>query len=217
MRGRNGRFSAQTIGHPLIPDETRICNDFQMDELGMVDILTGSNMAGKSSFLRTLGVNLCLAYAGGPVFAQVFETRLFRLYTSIRVADSVTDGFSYFYAEVRRLEGLLTALKDEDERPLFFLIDEIFRGTNNRERLIGSQSFIKALVGQHGIGLIATHDLELVKLADDRPLVRNYHFRDGVENGRMIFDYLLHPGPCPTTNALKIMALAGLPVDSTQA
>ena len=206
-------FFTQTIGHPLIPDETRICNDFQMDKLGMVDILTGSNMAGKSSFLRTLGVNLCLAYAGGPVLAQVFETRLFRLYTSIRVADSVTDGFSYFYAEVRRLEGLLTALKDEDERPLFFLIDEIFRGTNNRERLIGSQSFIKALVGQDGIGLIATHDLELVKLADDRPLVRNYHFRDGVENGRMVFDYLLHPGPCPTTNALKIMELAGLPVD----
>lgn len=208
-------FTTQAIGHPLIPDDERICNDFQTDQLGMVDILTGSNMAGKSSFLRTLGVNLCLAYAGGPVFAQSFETRLFRLYTSIRVADSVTDGFSYFYAEVRRLQGLLLALTDEDERPLFFLIDEIFRGTNNRERLIGSQSFIKALVGQHGLGLIATHDLELVKLADDRPLVRNYHFRDGVENGRMVFDYLLHPGPCPTTNALKIMELAGLPVDTS--
>ncbi|NHZ72736.1 MAG: hypothetical protein GWP17_06605, partial [Aquificales bacterium] len=198
-------FATQAIGHPLIPDETRICNDFQIDELGAVDIVTGSNMAGKSSFLRTLGVNLCLAYAGGPVFAHAFETRLFRLYTSIRVADSVTDGFSYFYAEVRRLQGLLAALKVEDERPLFFLIDEIFRGTNNQERLIGSRSYIKALVGQQGVGLIATHDLELVKLADDRLLVRNFHFRDGVENGRMVFDYLLHPGPCPTTNALKIM------------
>ncbi|MBE2222000.1 MAG: hypothetical protein IAF02_10685 [Anaerolineae bacterium] len=206
-------FTAQAIGHPLIPDETRICNDFQIDELGAVDIITGSNMAGKSSFLRTLGVNLCLAYAGGPVFAQTFETRLFRLYTSIRVADSVTDGFSYFYAEVRRLSGLLAALDDEDERPLFFLIDEIFRGTNNRERLVGSQSYIKALVGQRGVGLIATHDLELVKLAEDRPLVRNFHFRDSVENGRMTFDYLLYPGPCPTTNALKIMELAGLPVE----
>lgn len=206
-------FTTQAIGHPLIPDETRICNDFYIDELGAVDIITGSNMAGKSSFLRTLGVNLCLAYAGGPVLARQFETRLFRLYTSIRVADSVTDGFSYFYAEVRRLEGLLAALREEDERPLFFLIDEIFRGTNNRERLVGSQSYIKALVGKRGVGLIATHDLELVKLADDRPLVRNYHFRDGVENGRMTFDYTLHPGPCPTTNALKIMELAGLPVD----
>ncbi|PID87163.1 MAG: hypothetical protein CSB13_00735 [Chloroflexi bacterium] len=207
-------FFTKAIGHPLLLDETRICNDFQIDELGAVDIVTGSNMAGKSSFLRTLGVNFCLAYAGGPVFAQQFETRLFRIYTSIRVADSVTDGFSYFYAEVRRLAGLLTALSKDDERPLFFLIDEIFRGTNNRERLVGSQAYIKALVGQPGVGLIATHDLELVKLADARPLVRNFHFRDGVENGRMTFDYILHPGPCPTTNALKIMELAGLPVES---
>jgi hypothetical protein len=206
-------FTTLSIGHPLIPDKTRIYNNFQIDELGTVDIITGSNMAGKSSFLRTLGVNLCLAYAGGSVFAQSFESRLFRLYTSIRVADSVTDGFSYFYAEVRRLEGLLSALKVEDERPLFFLIDEIFRGTNNRERLIGSQAYVKTLVGQRGVGLIATHDLELVKLAEDRPLVHNFHFRDGVENGRMTFDYTLHPGPCPTTNALKIMELAGLPIE----
>lgn len=206
-------FVAQAVGHPLIPDEARICNDFRIDSLGTVDIITGSNMAGKSSFLRTLGVNLALAYAGGPVFARTFETQLFRLYTSIRVSDSVTDGFSYFYAEVRRLAALLAALEaGEAERPLFFLIDEIFRGTNNRERLTGSQAYVQALVGQRGVGLIATHDLELVKLAESSPLIRNYHFRDGVEDGRMIFDYKLHPGPCPTTNALKIMALAGLPV-----
>jgi DNA mismatch repair ATPase MutS len=187
-------------------------NDFRAASLGSIYIITGSNMAGKSSFLRTLGVNLALAYAGGPVFARAFETRLFRLYTSIRVADSVTDGFSYFYAEVRRLQGLLAALNGEDERPLFFLIDEIFRGTNNQERLIGSQSYVKALVGGNGVGLIATHDLELAKLADGSPQIRNFHFRDGVADGRMVFDYRLHPGPCPTTNALKIMALAGLPV-----
>ncbi|MFO7683012.1 MAG: hypothetical protein R6X34_23495 [Chloroflexota bacterium] len=208
-------FAAQALGHPLIPDETRVCNDFRIDSLGAVDIITGSNMAGKSSFLRALGVNLALAYAGGPVFAAAFSAQLFRLYTSIRVADSVTDGFSYFYAEVRRLAGLLAALEAEgEERPLFFLIDEIFRGTNNRERLVGSQAYVRALVGQNGVGLIATHDLELVQLAESSPFVRNYHFRDGVENGRMTFDYHLHPGPCPTTNALKIMALAGLPVPS---
>ncbi|MCA9874192.1 MAG: hypothetical protein KC441_11075, partial [Anaerolineales bacterium] len=173
---------------------------------------TGSNMAGKSSFLRTLGVNLVLAYAGGPVLAHSFQARLFRLYTSIRVSDSVTDGFSYFYAEVRRLQGLLAALETEDERPLFFLIDEIFRGTNNRERLIGSRSFVRALVGGRGVGLIATHDLELVKLAEERTAVHNFHFRDDVVDGKMVFDYTLRPGPCPTTNALKIMQLAGLPV-----
>jgi hypothetical protein len=205
-------LAAEAVGHPLIPDETRVNNDFRVASIGSIYIITGSNMAGKSSFLRTLGVNLALAYAGGPVFARTFSARLFRLYTSIRVADSVTDGFSYFYAEVRRLQGLLAALNAEDERPLFFLIDEIFRGTNNQERLIGSQSYVQALAGENGVGLIATHDLELAKLADGSPWIHNFHFRDGVEDGRMVFDYRLHPGPCPTTNALKIMALAGLPV-----
>ncbi|MBK8985876.1 MAG: hypothetical protein IPM39_07300 [Chloroflexi bacterium] len=204
---------ATAVGHPLIGDAERVGNDFCINHLGDVGIITGSNMAGKSSFLRALGVNLALAYAGGPVAAQSFQTRLFRLYTSIRVADSVTDGFSYFYAEVRRLQGLLAALDDEDERPLFFLIDEIFRGTNNRERLIGSRSFVRAVVGRRGVGLIATHDLELVKLAEERTAVHNFHFRDDVRDGQMVFDYTLRPGPCPTTNALKIMRLAGLPID----
>jgi DNA mismatch repair ATPase MutS len=131
----------------------------------------------------------------------------------MRIADSVTDGFSYFYAEVQRLKALLDALQQESSPPRFFLIDEIFRGTNNRERLIGSRSYTAALTGGNGSGVIATHDLDLVTLAENLPGVANYHFRDDVRNGRMIFDYKLHPGPCPTTNALKIMQLANLPVD----
>lgn len=206
-------FSGQMLGHPLIPAERRICNDFALDRLGDVVIVTGSNMAGKSSFLRTLGVNLCLAYAGGPVNAQRFETSLFRLFTCIRVNDSVIDGFSYFYAEVRRLRALLDALEDEYNYPLFFLIDEIFRGTNNRERLMGSRAYIRALVGRNGTGVIATHDLELVKLEQEFPEIRNFHFKEEVIGGRMVFDYRLRPGPCPTTNALKIMQMEGLPVD----
>lgn len=206
-------LAATAVGHPLIPAEQRVCNDFRVDNLGDIAIITGSNMAGKSSFLRALGVNLALAYAGGPVVASGFQVRLFRLYTSIRVADSVTDGFSYFYAEVRRLQGLLAALAAADQRPLFFLIDEIFRGTNNRERLIGSRAYVEALLGGQGVGLIATHDLELAKLAEAHTAVRNFHFRDDVVDGQMFFDYMLRPGPCPTTNALKIMRLAGLPVD----
>lgn len=207
-------FEAQQLGHPLIGAEERVGNDFSVKGLGSVAIITGSNMAGKSSFLRALGVNLCLAYAGGPVVATTLRISHFRLFTSIRVADSVTDGFSFFYAEVRRLKALLDELQRPHERPLFFLIDEIFRGTNNRERLVGSRDYICALVGGNGTGAIATHDLELVKLADDLPLITNYHFRDAVEDGRMVFDYQLRPGPCPTTNALKIMQLAGLPVKS---
>jgi DNA mismatch repair ATPase MutS len=110
------------------------------------------------------------------------------------------------------LKALLQAFEADHPLPLFFLIDEIFRGTNNRERLIGSRAFIHALSGGHGAGLIATHDLELVHLADTVPGVANYHFREEVRDGRMVFDYRLHEGPCPTTNALKIMQMEGLPV-----
>jgi DNA mismatch repair ATPase MutS len=181
--------------------------------LGEVVIITGSNMSGKSTFLRTLGVNLCLAYAGGVVCASTFQATLFRLFTCIRVSDSVTDGYSYFYAEVRRLKALLVELEQRERLPLFFLIDEIFKGTNNRERLIGSRSYVHALVGRNCMGAISTHDLELVKLADVLPEVKNYHFREEVIDGRMVFDYRLRPGPCPTTNALKIMQMEGLPVE----
>ena len=169
-------------------------------------------MTGKSSFLRTLGVNLCLAYAGGPVNATALHCGWFRLYSAIKVTDSVTDGISYFYAEVKRLKGLLVALEQAETRPVFFLIDEIFRGTNNRERLLGSRAYLQALLGRQGLGAISTHDLELVKLAEGAAGVHNYHFRDAIAGGRMVFDYTLRPGPCPTTNALKIMRLEGLPV-----
>jgi DNA mismatch repair ATPase MutS len=165
--------------------------------------------------LRTLGVNLCLAYAGAPVDAHKFQTTLFRVFTCIRVSDSVTDGYSYFYAEVKRLKALLVELEQADSFPLFFLIDEIFKGTNNRERLIGSRAYIKALVGRNCIGVISTHDLELVKLADALPQVTNMHFREEVIDAHMVFDYILRPGPSPTTNALKIMHMEGLPVSET--
>ncbi len=174
-------------------------------------------MSGKSTFLRTLGSNMCLAYAGGPIDAARFQTIPFRLFTCINVADSVNDGISYFYAEVKRLKRLLTELQQAergvgDTLPLFFMIDEVFRGTNNRERYIGSRALLLALCDGYGTGLVSTHDLELVKLEDDVPAIRNFHFREHIEKGRMIFDYTLRPGPCPTTNALKIMALEGLPI-----
>jgi DNA mismatch repair ATPase MutS len=147
------------------------------------------------------------------VVAQTFSVSWLRLFATIRLTDSLTDGFSFFYAEVRRLSQLLAGLRDDGERPLLFLIDEIFRGTNNRERLIGSRAYIQALVKGSGLGAIATHDLELVELAEETDKVSNVHFRDDVVDGRMVFDYTLHPGPCPTTNALKIMQLAGLPIE----
>jgi VIT1/CCC1 family predicted Fe2+/Mn2+ transporter len=206
-------FRACDLGHPLIPDEQKVVNDFSIQKLGEIDIITGSNMSGKSTFLRTLGSNMCLAFAGGPVNASLFQTSLFRVFTCIRINDSVTEGYSYFFAEVKRLKALLTAVESEDNMPLYFLIDEIFKGTNNRERRIGSEAYISALVGHNCLGVISTHDLELVTLADKLPVIRNFHFKEEVLNGEMVFDYILREGPCPTTNALKIMQMEGLPID----
>jgi ABC-type branched-subunit amino acid transport system ATPase component len=205
---------AKAIGHPLIKPDHKICNDLELDEQHRIIILTGSNMAGKSTFLRTLGVNLCLAYAGAPVNAERMHTSLFRIFTCIKVSDSVQDGLSYFYAEVKRLKLLLSAAEADADLPIMFLIDEIFRGTNNRERHLGSHAFIKALsMRRNALGLIATHDLELTNLADEIPGISNFHFREEISDGQMVFDYELRSGPCPTTNALEIMRIEGLPVD----
>ncbi len=206
-------FEAHALGHPLIADATTIANDFTVRRMGEVGLITGSNMSGKSSFLRAVGVNLCLANAGGAVDAAMLRTTVWRVHTSIAISDSVTAGYSYFYAEVRRLRALLEALDRRDAPPLFFLIDEIFRGTNNRERLRGARAYLRAVTGRRGVGLVSTHDLDLVELAEALPAMTTYHFRDEVVDGRLVFDYLIRPGPSPTTNALTIMRLEGLPVE----
>jgi hypothetical protein len=206
-------FQAEALGHPLISYEQKISNDFRLDRLGEVIVVTGSNMAGKSTFIKTVGINLCLAFSGGPVNAKSFKTIPFKLHSCIRISDSITDGYSYFYSEVKCLKALLDLLASDDRCPVLYLIDEIFKGTNNRERLIGSQAYVHALTGLRGVGLLATHDLELAKLADINEHVINYHFRDEVVEGKLVFDYKLRNGSCPTTNALKIMRLEGLPVD----
>jgi DNA mismatch repair ATPase MutS len=180
-----------------------------------VSVITGSNMAGKSTFLKTVGINLCLAYAGAPVVAAELRSLPFRLHTCMRISDSIADGFSYFYAEVKCLRLLLDRLRADEPLPLLYLIDEIFRGTNNRERLAGSRAYTRALIGGHGAGLIATHDLELAHLAAQSEQIRNYHFQDSVEGDLLVFDYLLRPGASTTTNALRIMEMEGLPVDDS--
>jgi len=231
-------FDASALGHPLIKPEFKVCNDFRVGKDHKISILTGSNMAGKSTFIRTVGINLSLAYAGAPVNADRLEVSLFRVFTCIKVSDSVQDGLSYFYAEVKRLKSMLSLIEEgtianreavllsrelsesplvppieEEDEPVLFLIDEIYRGTNSRERHIGSRALIRTLASHTTAGIIATHDLELVTLADEIPGVANLHFRDEVHDGKMVFDYLLRPGPCPTTNALKLMQIEGLPVE----
>lgn len=207
---------ADAFGHPLIPAERKVRNPFHADADSAVTLLTGSNMSGKSSLLRAVGLNIVLAYTGSVADADAMRLGHFRLFTCIRVSDSVVEGLSYFYAEVRRLRALLDALDAPDGLTLFYLIDEIFRGTNNRERLIGGRSYIRALAERKALGIVATHDLELTALADSAPHVRNLHFRETITDGRMAFDYVLRPGPSPTTNALTIMRLEGLPVDTAE-
>ncbi len=203
-------FLGMQLGHPLI--KNNICNDFSFSPAGEIAIVTGSNMSGKSTFMRTLGTNLTLAYAGSVVNADRMEVSLLNMFTCIRINDSIKDGISFFYAEVKRLKALLDEIKQSDY-PVLFLIDEIFRGTNNIERLIGSSALIKRLSQTNASGVVATHDLELVKLSDAISKVRNYHFKEEIKEGKMSFNYLLNAGPCPTTNALKIMKMEGLPIE----
>jgi hypothetical protein len=215
-------FRAEHLAHPLLPPHSRVANHFSLDMKGEVALITGSNMAGKSTFIKTVGVNLCLAYAGAAVLATSWQSRPLRLHSCIRISDSISDGFSYFYAEVKCLSSLLKKLQApplpvDDPYPVLYLIDEIFRGTNNRERLIGSRAYLQAALQGNGIGLVATHDLELASLAEHHPMLKNYHFRDRVEDGRLVFDYNIRPGASPTTNALRIMAMEGLPVDIPEA
>ncbi len=206
-------FEAVNAGHPLIKDEKKVTNSFSFNSIGDSKIITGSNMSGKSTFLRTLGINLSLAYAGSVTDTEKFTVSLFNIFTCIKVSDSVIDGISYFYAEVKRLRVLLDLLSEENEYPIFYLIDEIFRGTNNVERLKGSRAFVKKLSISNAVGAIATHDLELVHLSEQFSNISNFHFKEEVVNDKMIFDYKIHQGPCPTTNALKIMQMEGLPVE----
>ncbi len=209
---QNSAFSirARGLSHPLIPDHKRIANDLELNPEQKCFIVTGSNMSGKSTFLRALGVNLLLAKAGSVTCAESFEFQSLDLATSLRLNDSLEDGLSSFYAEVKQLTRILN--QAEAGHATLYLIDEVFRGTNNRERLIGSRAFIRRLAKTTSCGLITTHDLELSQLAEDNASIRCCHFKEDIEGDRMTFSYRLAPGPCPTTNALKVMELAGLPI-----
>jgi MutS domain V len=204
------------MGHPLLPHRQRIRNDFELHAVGQLFLVTGSNMSGKSTFLRTIGINACLAQAGGPVCATNWDWSWVRIHTCLRVGDSLEEGLSYFYAEVKRLKSILVAVSNPEHYPVLFLIDEIFKGTNNRERLLGSEAFIRELTKGHGLGLVTTHDLELARLEEELPGIINVHFQETVGEKELQFDYQLRPGPCPTTNALRIMAMEGLPVPNQE-
>lgn len=209
----NTTLQCQKMYHPLLERTKAVANDLSFPSQKTLGLLTGSNMSGKSTFLRTIGVNQILANMGAPVFAEKFVTVPLKIETCIEVSDSLRDGYSYFYAEVRRLRDILKVAATGE--PVLFLIDEIFRGTNNRERQIGSRAVIKTLAQRPtAVGFISTHDLELTNLESSHATLINLHFREDInERGEMIFSYQLKHGPCPTTNALRIMQAEGINVE----
>jgi hypothetical protein len=207
----HGALSVRELGHPLLAPDARVSNDLALDGPGCALIVTGSNMAGKSTLLRALGVNIALALAGGPVCAAAMSVPPVRLRASMRADDSLEEGASYFHAELLKLRRVVD---DADaEPPVLFLLDELLRGTNARARHVGARAVLMHLLARRGMGLCATHDVALSELEQERPgEVRNVHFTDVIENGEMRFDYRLRPGVVRTSNALRLLAMAGIDV-----
>lgn len=203
-------LQAKSMGHPAIPSDRRVVNDYELPEAGRLHLVTGSNMSGKSTFLRTIGVNMVLARLGAPVCAQEMRCTLPDLRSSIRIQDSLADGVSYFYAEVRRLKQVVDAVRGEG-RPVLYLLDELLKGTNSRERLIATRALVEFLIQHQASGLITTHDLEMLALREAHPdHIENYHFQEDVRDGEMTFDYKLKPGRLTSTNALRLLKMAGV-------
>jgi len=204
-------FRAEDMGHPLIPAVRRISNGFATEGAGKAIIVTGSNMSGKSTFLRTCGVNAVLAFAGAPVCASAFTVSLVRLHSSMRISDSLEENISSFYAELRRLRAIIAGA--ESDPKVFLLLDEILRGTNSDDRYTGSVALIKQLTGYGAVAMVATHDLRLAGLEKELPQsIDNYHFDVKVNDEELFFDYRLTPGICSSFNASLLMKKMGIRV-----
>lgn len=202
-------LTATTVAHPLIKPSVRVANSYELNHTRKVDIITGSNMAGKSTFLRTLGINTVLALAGAPVCAQRMKVSVVQLFSYMRIKDSLNESTSTFKAELDRLQMLLEAVKSRPD--IFFLIDEMLRGTNSVDKYLGSKAVIEQLIARQGVGLVATHDLQLAQLEQQYPdYVRNFYFDIQVQNGEMIFDYKIKPGECKTFNASLLLERIGI-------
>lgn len=207
----NARFEAAAMGHPLIPEQRNVRADLSLGDEPAVFIVSGSNMSGKSTLLRTIGVNVVLALAGAPVRAKSLRLSPLQVGASIRIQDSLQAGASRFYAEIKRLRQIVELTNGE--RPVLFLLDEILHGTNSHDRQIGGERVVHGLIQRGAIGLITTHDLALARIADDLgQRAANVHFEDHLEDGQMRFDYRLRPGVVQHSNALELMRSVGLEV-----
>jgi hypothetical protein len=202
-------FKATGLGHPLIPAAVRVCNDVAIEGKTRVLLVSGSNMSGKSTLLRTIGINTVLAMAGAPVRATSLQLTPLQIGASIRINDSLHEGSSRFYAEITRLRRLF----EPNPLPLLFLLDELLQGTNSADRRVGAQGLIRALIHRGSIGLISTHDLALTEIAGlEAGAIENVHFQDELVDGKLEFDFKLRPGIVTKSNGIELMRSIGLDV-----
>jgi len=205
------RYEAAALAHPLLSEAQCVRNDVRLDVACPVLIVSGSNMSGKSTLLRAIGLSAALAQAGGPVAAERFTLSPVSIGAVIRVEDSVRQGASMFYAEIERFRALLDLA--DGPRPLLFLSDEILHGTNTHDRVEGAKALLRALLERNALGLATTHDLaltEFVRELDGK--ARNVHFQDELHDGKLVFDYTLREGVVKKSNAIELMRSIGLPV-----
>lgn len=205
----NAVVDGVNIGHPLLNNRC-VKNSFSLKGNQKVALITGSNMSGKSTFLRTIGINMILSYTGSPVCADKFLCGTMNLYTCMRTKDNLEESISSFYAEILRIKLLIEAAEKGEK--VFFLLDEIFKGTNSQDRHTGAEILIKQLIKYGGLGLVSTHDLELCDLEKENNNIINYNFREFYENNKIKFDYILRNGKSKTRNAVHLMRLAGIDI-----
>nr|WP_254903738.1 DNA mismatch repair protein [Clostridium tyrobutyricum] len=208
----SSRITAKTIGHPLL-GEKRVCNSLNIGKSYSVMLITGSNMSGKSTFMRTVGVNIILAYTGAPVCAEQFCCTIIDLYTCMRIDDNLAQNISSFYAEILKIKNIVKASKER--KNVLFLLDEIFKGTNSIDRHTGAMILISQLSRNGNLGIVSTHDLELGKMADYKnSKIKNYHFSEYYTENKIYFDYKLKLGISSTRNAVYLMKLAGIEIEA---
>lgn len=202
---------SEAIKHPLIASGSVVANTYHNED-HRIGLITGSNMAGKSTFLRTIGINGVLAYCGAPVCARILRISVFKWITYMRIRDSVNDGTSTFKAELNRIEKVLNLIKKDKQ--VFVLLDELLRGTNSTDKYLGSNAILSFLIQEKAYGLLATHDLKLSELESKYPeSLKNFHFDIQVQDDNMIFDYKLKPGPCTIFNATLLLQKIGIEIE----
>ena len=208
----HGTLKAAALGHPLIAAGKRVCSSFATEGTGKIALITGSNMAGKSTFLRSVGVNGVLAMMGAPVCANAFLLSPMHFISSMRVTDNLEENTSTFYAELKKLKWIIEQVNQH--APVFLLLDEMLRGTNSLDRHTGSKALIEQLIKNQAVGMVATHDIELASLHQQYPAaITNYHFDVQVANDELYFDYLLKEGVCKSLNASILMRKIGISLE----